>query len=173
MNAFEFDSPGEECSLLLGRKIGELLEPGDILVLKGELGAGKTLLVRGIAQGLGVPSGTRVTSPTFTIINEYSGRLRLYHLDLYRISGPHELETLPWEESLFGNGVAAIEWPERLGSLLPPDHLEINIAFVADEKRKIYISGRGTRSRERVARIIELLGILQREPPCSGGDSPR
>lgn len=90
MKEIVFQSPGEDCSLLLGRKIGELLLPGDILALWGELGAGKTLLTRGIARGLGVPPETRVTSPTFTIINEYPGRLYLYHLDLYRISGPDE-----------------------------------------------------------------------------------
>ena len=96
MNEFVFNSPGEECSLLLGRAIGELVQSGDILALRGELGSGKTLLTRGIARGLGVGPQVRVTSPTFTIINEYSGRLDLFHLDLYRISGPDELETLPW-----------------------------------------------------------------------------
>lgn len=169
MDAFEFDSPGEECSLLLGRSIGELLQPGDILTLKGDLGAGKTLLVRGIAGGLGVSPGIRITSPTFTLINEYSGRLYLYHLDLYRVAGPDELETLPWEESLFGNGVAAIEWPERLGSLLPSDHIEVDVLVTGDEKRKMRISGRGRRSRERVAELIEKVEILQREPPCLSG----
>ncbi len=121
MNEFIFNSPGEECSLLFGRAIGQLVQAGDILALHGELGAGKTLLTQGIARGLEVGPEVRVTSPTFTIINEYSGRLHLFHLDLYRISGPDELETLPWQESLFGNGVAVIEWPERLGRLLPAD----------------------------------------------------
>jgi len=166
MKEFFFDSPGEECSLLLGQTIGELLEPGDILALRGELGAGKTLLVRGIARGLGVSPEVRVTSPTFTIINEYSGRLYLYHLDLYRVSGPDELETLPWEESLFGRGVAAIEWPEKLGRLLPSERVEIVLSISGDETRNVRISGVGKRNRARMPRWEERIERLRREPPC-------
>ena len=90
MNEFLFNSPDEECSLLLGHRIGELLRAGDILALRGELASGKTLFTQGIARGLGIGPEVRVTSPTFTIINEYTGRLHLFHLDLYRISGPDE-----------------------------------------------------------------------------------
>jgi len=170
MRQFRFDSPGEDCTLLLGLKIGELLEPGDVLALRGELGAGKTLLVRGIARGLGVPPSVRVTSPTFTIINEYSGRLYLYHLDLYRISGPEELETLPWEESLFGNGVAAIEWPERLGRLLPAERIDMEILVSGDEMREIRFSWLGERNSERMPRWIEEFEEVRSGLPCTGMD---
>lgn len=166
MKSFRFKSPGEDCTLLLGHRIGELLEPGDILALRGELGAGKTLLVRGIARGLGVPGSVRVTSPTFTIINEYAGRLYLFHLDLYRISGPEEIETLPWQESLFGRGIAAIEWPERLGRLLPSDRMEIEIAITGEESRSISISGRGKKSAGRVAQWADKIADLMNESPC-------
>ncbi|MEN6438306.1 MAG: tRNA (adenosine(37)-N6)-threonylcarbamoyltransferase complex ATPase subunit type 1 TsaE [Syntrophobacter sp.] len=166
MKEFLFDSPSEECSLLLGRMIGELLEPGDILALRGELGAGKTLLVRGIARGLGVSPDVRVTSPTFTIINEYSGRLYLYHLDLYRVSGPDELETLPWEESLFGRGVAAIEWPDKLGRLLPSERVEIVLTISGDESRRVRISGLGKKNRERMPLWKDAMEKLRCEPPC-------
>ncbi|MFZ2446519.1 MAG: tRNA (adenosine(37)-N6)-threonylcarbamoyltransferase complex ATPase subunit type 1 TsaE [Syntrophobacteraceae bacterium] len=169
MKEIVFESPGEECSFLLGRAIGALLEPGDILALRGELGAGKTLLVRGIARGLGVPASLRITSPTFTIINEYSGRLHLYHLDLYRLSGPDDLDTLPWQESLFGNGVAAIEWPERLGRLLPTERMEIELSITGNESRNIRIGGRGRRNRERLAKWVDEFEKVGLEPPCLGG----
>ena len=163
---FFFDSPCEECSLLLGRAIGELLEPGDILALRGELGAGKTLFARGIARGLGVSPEIRVTSPTFTIINEYTARLRLYHLDLYRISGPEDLETLPWEESLFGNGAAIIEWPERLGRLLPAERWDIGFTISGEESREIRLRGLGGKNRSRMARWVEIMEKAQAEAPC-------
>jgi len=166
MREFLLSSPCEECSLLLGGAIGEMIEPGDILALWGELAAGKTLLARGIAAGLGVAPEVRITSPTFTIINEYQARLRLYHLDLYRIASPYELETLPWQESLFGNGVAVIEWPERLGRLLPADRWDIRFSITGDESREITICGRGRRNRTRMAKWAETLKKVQAEPAC-------
>jgi tRNA threonylcarbamoyladenosine biosynthesis protein TsaE len=161
MHGFAFNSPCEECSLLLGRAIGELLAPGDLLALWGDLGAGKTLFARGIARGLGVPIETRITSPTFTLINEYEARLRLYHLDLYRISGPDELETLPWQESVFGEGVAVIEWPGRLGRLLPAERWDITFVISGEESRKILVRPRGKKNRERMAKWAEILARVQ------------
>ena len=166
MNEFLFNSPGEECSLLLGARIGELLEAGDIVALWGELASGKTLLTQGIARGLCIAPETRVTSPTFTIINEYSGRLYLYHLDLYRISGPDELETLPWQESLFGDGVAVIEWPDRLGRLLPGDRWDIKFAIGGEENRKMLICGRGRKNRRRTPKWEEVLKNVQTDALC-------
>lgn len=168
MNGILLRSPREQCTLLLGYTLGRLLEPGDILALRGELGAGKTLFVRGLAQGLGIPPQTRVTSPTFTIINEYCGRLRLFHLDLYRIGGPEELETLPWEESLFGSGVAAIEWPERIDPLLPTERIEIEIRITGDESREILINAHGESSLARMSKWREPIERLMSEPPCRG-----
>lgn len=167
MNEFLFKSPCEECSLLLGRKIGELLEQGDILALWGELAAGKTLLTRGIARGLGVPAQERVTSPTFTIINEYSGRLHLFHLDLYRLSGADELETLPWQESLFGKGVAVIEWPGRLGRLLPANRWDIEFSISGEESRTMLIRSHGSGNLARMAKWSEELGVLQTGSACA------
>lgn len=168
MKEFLFDSPGEECSLLLGLRIGELLQAGDILALWGELASGKTLLTQGIARGLGVAPEERVTSPTFTIINEYQGRLYLCHLDLYRISSPDELDTLPWQESLFGNGVAVIEWPDRLGRLLPANRWDIKFSIGGERNRKMVISGRGRKNRTRMAKWAEMLENLQIETRCRG-----
>jgi len=166
MNEFIFNSQSEQCSLLLGHAIGELIEAGDILALWGELGSGKTLLTQGIARGLGVGPEVRVTSPTFTIINEYSGRLHLFHLDLYRISGPDELETLPWQESLFGNGVAVIEWPERLGRLLPADRWDIKLSICGEENREMLICAHGRKTRARMAKWVEMLKAVQLETQC-------
>lgn len=166
MKEFLFTSPGEQCSLLLGQRIGELLQAGDILALWGELAAGKTLLAQGIARGLCIDPEVRVTSPTFTIINEYSGRLHLYHLDLYRISGPDELDTLPWQESLFGKGVAVIEWPDRLGRLLPPQRWDIKFSIGGEENRTLLIIGHGRKNRARMATWVEMLERLQTEAPC-------
>lgn len=166
MNEFFFHSPGEECSLLLGRKIGELLQAGDILALWGELAAGKTLLTRGIARGLGVPPEERITSPTFTIINEYPGRLHLFHLDLYRLSGAEELDTLPWQEALFGNGVAVIEWPERLGSLLPVNRWDIEFSITGEETRTMLLRCQGQKNRERMVEWVEMLQTLQTDSAC-------
>lgn len=135
---------------MLGVSLGERAEPGDILALWGELGAGKTLLTRGLARGLGVPAEVSVTSPTFTFINEYEGRLHLFHLDLYRISDPDELETLPWREALFGDGVAVIEWPGRLGDELPEGRWDVRIDVTGDESRSIRIEARGGREEERL-----------------------
>ncbi|MGA2404120.1 MAG: tRNA (adenosine(37)-N6)-threonylcarbamoyltransferase complex ATPase subunit type 1 TsaE [Syntrophobacteraceae bacterium] len=168
MKEFLFHSPGEECSLLLGRSIGELLQAGDILALWGELAAGKTLLTQGIAGGLGVAPEVRVTSPTFTIINEHSGRVHLYHIDLYRISGPDELETLPWQESLFGNGVAVIEWPDRLGRLLPAERWDIKFSIIGEESRDLLLCGRGRKNRARMAKWVEKLKNVQLEAVCAG-----
>src|SRR5208337_3937031 len=167
MKEFLFDSPGEQCSLLLGRKIGELLLAGDILALWGELASGKTLFTQGIAEGLGVDPEVRVTSPTFTIINEYSGRLHLYHMDLYRISGPDDLETLPWKESVFGDGAAVIEWPYRLGRLLPGKRWDIKFSITGEVTRTILIRGRGWKNRGRMAKWVEKLEMVQLETVCA------
>jgi len=161
-----FDSPGEECSLLLGLRIGELLQAGDILALWGELASGKTLFTQGIARGLCVSPEERVTSPTFTIINEYQGRLYLSHLDLYRISSPDELDTFPWRESLFGKGVAVIEWPDRPGRLLPAQRWDIKFTITGEQNRKMAIRGRGRKNRARMIKWAETLGEVQLEKPC-------
>jgi tRNA threonylcarbamoyladenosine biosynthesis protein TsaE len=172
MREFLFHSPREECSLRLGRAIGELIEPGDVLALWGELAAGKTLFTRGIARGLGIAPKTRITSPTFTIINEYKARLRLYHLDLYRICGPDDLETLPWQESLFSDGVAVIEWPERLGRLLPAERWDIRFSITGEQSREISLRGRGRKNRARAAKWAEILDKVRTGALCREDAAP-
>lgn len=113
-----------EDTLNLGKKIGAVLEPGDILLLEGDLGAGKTTFTQGLAEGLGVDEF--VNSPTFVIINEYfSGNLPLYHMDLYRLEDESQLYDLGVEEYFFGNGVSVVEWPEIAMPLLPETYTRL------------------------------------------------
>ena len=109
----------------LGYKLGTLLKKGDILCLTGDLGAGKTAMSKAIAKGLEVDE--HVTSPTFAIIQEYMGRLPLYHFDVYRIGSVEEMEDLGYEEYFYGDGVCIIEWASIIEELIPKEHLWIDI----------------------------------------------
>jgi len=138
----EYVSSSPEETLLFGEKIGEMLEPGSIVTLKGTLGAGKTVLASGIARALGVTG--QITSPTYTIINEYEAKEKtpLYHIDAYRLTGDDDFRLTGGEELLYGKGVCIIEWPERL-KLLPKDKvISVEIIIMEEQKRKIlYKSG--------------------------------
>jgi len=123
---FETQSPEE--TLSLGEKIGRHLAGGDIVCLFGDLGAGKTTLTQGIARGLGVPKETYVRSPTFTLVNQYEGKLPVFHIDLYRIASSQDLENLGLEETLESGGVAIVEWAEKL---FDAKHAEIPLLGMA------------------------------------------
>ena len=164
MEGLNLTSVNESCSLRLGARIGEQVEGGDVLALWGELGSGKTLFTRGIARGMGVPQQIPITSPTFTIINEYEARLRLYHLDLYRLTTLDELETLPWREVMFGPGVAVIEWPDRMGGLLPDKRWDITFEFLDDDRRSITLAAHGGREQARLARLAQELTEITLQP---------
>ena len=110
----------------VGKEFAKNASPGDVICLSGDLGAGKTVFAGGFAKGLGLKND--ITSPTFTILNEYhEGRLSLYHFDLYRIEDANELHGIGYEEYFFGEGVTLIEWPERAVQLIPPNAVRINI----------------------------------------------
>jgi tRNA threonylcarbamoyladenosine biosynthesis protein TsaE len=109
----------------LAKMLGQLLLPGDFIALNGDLGAGKTVFAKGVAAGLEIVEP--VTSPTFTIVQEYAGKLPLYHFDAYRLSDCWDLEDIGYEEYFYGNGVSLVEWSEKVIPLLPNDYLEINI----------------------------------------------
>jgi tRNA threonylcarbamoyladenosine biosynthesis protein TsaE len=142
----------------LAERLGQLLQPGDVVALVGELGSGKTLFSQGLARGLGVPKNFYITSPTFAIINEYPGRVPFYHLDLYRVNHRAELSALGLEEILYGRGAVAIEWAERLGEDLPAERLEVHLAFVGEEERDITFSAFGDGSARCLASLIEEFG---------------
>ncbi len=126
----------------IGVLLGERLEAGTVLLLKGELGVGKTSLVRGIAEGVGVDSGQPVTSPSYALIHEYSGRLRLFHVDLYRI-GYADLEDIGFFDLPIEEGVLAVEWAERLPADAFADRIEVMLDMQEDESRIIEMTGKG------------------------------
>ena len=128
-------SHSHEETLSLGRSVGSSLVSGDIILLFGDLGAGKTSLTQGICNGLGLDNNTYIHSPTFTLINEYSGRLPIYHIDLYRIDNHEEVYSLGLEEILFNRGVTIIEWAEKLRLSKNSNNLILNIK----ERIEIYI----------------------------------
>ncbi len=133
----------EEETIKLGELIGRALKPGDIIALRGELGAGKTVLVKGMAKGLDIKE--EPNSPTFVLMNVYQGRMPLYHFDLYRISGAEELEGIGYEEYLFGGGVSVVEWAERAEEIFPQSTIEVEIKIPEDKSletaREIKIEG--------------------------------
>ena len=122
-----------------GEALGRTLGPGDVVALYGELGAGKTCFVQGLVRGLGVT--TQATSPTFVLVNEYQGRLRVYHVDAYRTSSLTELLDLGLEEMLYGEGVTVVEWADKLRPLLPPRAVTVTISGLGDEPRDIELTG--------------------------------
>ena len=133
-----------EATERLGEALAGSLAAGDVLLLVGPLGAGKTCLVAGLARGLGCPG--RVRSPSFTLVNEYEGRLPLFHLDLYRLQGP-EAEALGLEERL-ERGVLAVEWGERLPRHLCQQALALRFEIASATERRIHASGAGARGRQ-------------------------
>ncbi|HMA33238.1 MAG TPA: tRNA (adenosine(37)-N6)-threonylcarbamoyltransferase complex ATPase subunit type 1 TsaE [Chloroflexia bacterium] len=128
----------------IGQRLAALLEPGDLILLEGPFGAGKTTFTQGIARGLGVES-EYITSPTFTLINEYAARLPLYHVDLYRLQTAQEAGDLGLLDYVTGDGVTVIEWPERAAGLLPAAHLTIYLSDIAETKRALRFHAAGAR----------------------------
>ena len=142
----------------IGKKIAKDLQKGDIICLFGQLGSGKTVLTKGIALGLGIDKD-RIISPTFVLIREYSGgRIPLYHLDLYRLGSSSEILFLGYEEYLYDDAVTVIEWPDRLGYLLPGEYLKIGLSIKGDNRRLLEISALGRRYRGLLERINENIG---------------
>lgn len=130
----------------LGRTLGEMAKSGDIFCVNGDLGAGKTHFTKGFAQGLGIDD--HITSPTFTIVNEYYGRLKLYHFDVYRVNDPDEIYAIGFDEYIFGEGVSIIEWSVYIDELIPDEHVSIDILKLPEKGenyRKISIEYTGDR----------------------------
>lgn len=137
----------------IGGAIGTSARAGDVVGLTGELGAGKTRLVKGIAKGLEIVEYEKVKSPTFVIVREHPGRLRLFHVDVYRLSGAAELWTLGWEEMLNQGGLIVVEWAERVAEALPSDRLNVELAIAGADSRNVRLSCGGAESKELLARI--------------------
>ena len=133
----ESASPDETVDL--GRRLAEALQPGDVVALYGDLGAGKTHLVKGLCAGLGVPAAA-VSSPTFTLVNEYDGTLPVYHFDAYRIERPEEFFEIGYESYFFGDGVCLVEWPERVEGLVPNHALRLQLTHLGEDRRRIEVA---------------------------------
>lgn len=123
----------------LGRKFGSSLRRGDLVSLVGSLGAGKTVFAKGIARSLGISEA--IVSPTFTLVQEYEGREKLYHLDLYRLSGEDEFESMGGEDFLYPDGITLIEWAEKIEEMMPSDAFTVTISILSDGTRDISIKG--------------------------------
>ena len=153
-----YHSASAEQTRALGEAVGRLADTGDVIALIGELGTGKTLFVGGLAGGLGVDPATYVSSPTFTIMHRYRGRVPLYHIDLYRIETPEAFASLGLDEYLQGDGVAAIEWAEHGYGCLPREMLTFRLRHTGSDTREIEIVPVG----DRYMRLVE---ALMRNPP--------
>jgi tRNA threonylcarbamoyladenosine biosynthesis protein TsaE len=135
----EFFSTSEQETEELGRRLAETLKGGAVVAMYGDLGAGKTAFVRGMARGLGLDC--RVSSPTFTIVNEYLGERELIHFDLYRISGEEELFDIGWEDYLSRGAICAVEWSENVPGAFYGDEITVRIRKTGDTRREIEIGG--------------------------------
>lgn len=134
----------------LGERLGALLRPGDVVLLSGELGAGKTTFVQGIARGLGFAGS--VSSKSFVILGEYAGRITLYHADLYRLEDPRQVEELALDE-VSADGALVVEWPEHAQGLLPEEHLLVRFDVLSRRRRRLHLEPRGPRAAELAAAL--------------------
>ncbi len=157
MNNLKLVTHSAEQTQTLGTSIGKLAEPGDIYLLIGELGAGKTCLTQGIAYGLDIQEYT--LSPSFVIMRELHGRLALYHMDFYRLDNIKEISDLGLDDYLYGKGVCVIEWANKGMTVLPEDHLIIKIDYLSGNERSFVIEPKGKR-------YVSMLKKLKDSIPC-------
>jgi tRNA threonylcarbamoyladenosine biosynthesis protein TsaE len=134
---FNSISSSPEETIAIGEKIAQMLQRGRVVALRGGLGVGKTYLTKGIARGLGVRE--EVTSPSYTIISEYQGKVPFYHIDAYRLRGDDDFSSLGGEELLYGTGISVIEWSERLPHSIPEDALIVELEIIAQGRRRIQV----------------------------------
>lgn len=141
-------------TLSIGARLGSLLEPGDFIALIGNLGAGKTQFVKGLAVGLGLATEEPVTSPTYTLLNIHEGSFPLYHFDLYRLVSEDDIINLGFEEYVDNVGVCVVEWAERLGDLIPQEHLSVFFSVEDADSRLIRFEPTGSRAEELMRRLF-------------------
>ena len=140
----------------LGEAIGRDSQPGDLILLWGELGSGKTCLVQGIARGLDIKDAVR--SPTFVLATQYAGRLTLYHIDLYRLDNLREVEDLGLDEYIEGDGVCVVEWADKAAPLFPREHLLVELEHRGKQQRGLLLTPHGERYITRVEQVRQRLG---------------
>lgn len=157
MKSLEMVSNSAAQTQNIGMKLGKSAAAGDVILLVGPLGAGKTCLTQGIARGLGIHEYT--ASPSFVLVREYQGKLPLYHIDLYRLDKIEEVTQLGLDDYLYGKGVCVVEWADKGLTVLPGEHLLIEMQVISPLKRKLSFTPRGTR-------YLEMLSKLKNE--CRG-----
>jgi len=140
-----FQTKSTSETIRIGKSIGSLLMSGDVVALVGELGTGKTQFIKGLATGVGVGKPTYISSPSFTLINEYAGKVPFYHIDLFRLKSEREAEELGLEEYFKGGGITAIEWADKMPSFLPQEMLWIHIRYTGKHTRSFEIIAKGKR----------------------------
>lgn len=141
--AVTIDLPDPQATQRLGHRLGELLWPGAVVALVGPLGAGKTYMVRAVAEGLGVQGRGTVTSPTFVLVQEYEGRLPVHHFDAYRLRSSGEFADLGAAEYFESAGVSLVEWADRVEPCLPGEHLRLTLHVIGETARRVVVEGRG------------------------------
>src|SRR5262245_56367694 len=151
-SAWQFRSASETDTALLAARLAEAIDPGTVVALVGNLGAGKTRLVRAIVEALGVDRRA-IASPTFVLVHEYEGRIPIYHFDAYRLRDAADFAALGADEYLSSSGVSLIEWADRVAELLPADHLRIEIVVTGETSRQLRFRATGPQS----ARVLERL----------------
>jgi tRNA threonylcarbamoyladenosine biosynthesis protein TsaE len=156
---FVVRTDSERATERLGEVLGGLLGPGDVVLLSGDLGAGKTHLTKGIARGLGVAE--EITSPTFNLVLVHAGRMPLYHVDLYRLERADELEGIGYFDALEGGGVAVVEWGDRFPEARPADVVDVTLAIEGDELRALTVHGQGGRGEVLATEWVELARGLE------------
>lgn len=122
----------EKETFKFAKNLAGKVKPGNVFLITGDLGAGKSVFVRGLARGLGIDQA--MPSPTFTIINEYDGQYPVYHFDLYRINDPYELYEIGFEDYVYSNGISFIEWPDKAGDLMPDDSIKVTIKIIGEHR---------------------------------------
>ena len=142
-NTLDFISHSENQTRRLGMRLATLLQAGDVVALIGDLGSGKTRWIQGVCQGLDVVDP--VISPTFTLVNEYRGRLPVYHIDLYRLADATETLSFGLEEYLYGNGISLVEWADKALEFFPKSYLAIELYYLEDTKRRVVMRPYGDR----------------------------
>ena len=153
-NSVTYVSPSVEKTLWLGQQLGVRLTNGDVIALIGDLGGGKTWFTKGVATGLNIDPDS-IVSPTFTLVNEYRGEYRLFHIDLYRLKDKAEIIALGLEDYFSGEGVVAIEWADRWPGDLPEERIRVELRMVDEHTRKLTLSGNHPRAREIIRALKE------------------
>ena len=151
MSTLEIITTSPEKTQAFGKRLGNLALSGDVFLLVGKLGAGKTCLTQGIARGLDIDDYT--ASPSFVLVRELYGRLPLYHIDLYRLENLEEIAELGLDEYFYGKGVSVVEWADRAPELLPPANLLIEMEYLADNERRLRLKASGKRYRQMLEQL--------------------